>query len=395
MEPADQQKGTGMAASDIPAWFRIALRTVPDVLTAGRHSRDFHFYRSGHLLVRVRLFAVLFAVATPAWIPVDAWLLPRQALSGMVALRLVVAGTLAAIAIFWPSHRSRYNGLSGIAALVGILLAFHFSSQALIGGTMDRPELIGYTTLPLFLIACVTLFPLTMLESAPILGAIIVMEGITVGQHRSLIAADSLGMLWITLLMTGFALVAQGIHLFILMQAYRQASLDPLTGLLNRNALVRRIHEDLVPERGHSGNPFALILVDLDRFKVINDRYGHPVGDEVLSNLADTLLRHAGPNDLVARYGGEEFLLVAPDLDLDGAVSRAESLRNAVAASPFPTTAGPLEVTTSLGVSLWTPLVDSPEALVDTVDEALYRAKEEGRNRVIVAGGGSPAWAAS
>jgi len=378
-----RSQGDAVALADLPYWFSQMREAARDVATARDHSADFNFYRGGHLLVRVRLFALLFAVATPAWVPVDWWLLPAEKVLPMAVARGAAGLAFAAIALFWPNRRSRLVGLFGLWALVGVLLAFHLFSQVLIGGTMAAPALIGYTTLPMFLVACTALFPLTALESLPLLAAIIGLEGLTVAQHRPLLAEPSLGMLWITLLMSGFALVAQGIHLYILMLLHRQASLDPLTGLLNRGALFRRIREELMSGPLAAEAPFTLIFVDLDRFKMINDHHGHPVGDEVLVYLAEVLNQEAGETDLVARFGGEEFLIVAPAKDLDQGFALAERIRATIAEAPIPTQAGPLPATASLGVAAWDPHTQSAEALVDTVDEALYQAKEQGRNRVI------------
>ncbi|MEF8980637.1 GGDEF domain-containing protein [Thiohalorhabdus sp.] len=374
-----------MALSDLPHWLTLMRGAFRDVATAGHHSADFHFYRGGHLLLRVRIFALLFAVATPLWIPVAMWLLPGEGLFAMGVGRVVAGVAFLGVALLWPTQRSRLNGIAGLWALVIILLAFHLYAQILVGGTMAQPGLIGYTTLPLFLVACTALFPLTTLESLPLLAVIIGLEGLTVAQNRDLLGEASMGMLWVTLLMGGFALVAQAVHLYILMLLHRQASLDPLTGLLNRGALFRRIREDLTAGRGSAG-PLTLVFMDLDRFKVINDHYGHPVGDEVLVYLANLINREAGPEDLVARFGGEEFLIVAPNRDLDEGMALGERIRAEVARHPIPTQGSDLAATASLGVARWDPLTQSPETLIDTVDEALYSAKEEGRNRVIRAG---------
>jgi len=203
-----------VALSDLPQWLALIRGAFRDVATAGSHSPDFHFYRGGHLLVRVRIFALLFAIATPLWIPVDMWLLPREAIGAMALGRVVAGLAFLGVALFWPTQRSRLNGITGVWALVVILLAFHLYAQVLVGGTMAQPALIGYTTLPLFLVVATALFPLTTLESVPLLAVIIGLEGLAVAQNRFLFGEASLGMLWSTLLMGGFALVAQAIHLY-------------------------------------------------------------------------------------------------------------------------------------------------------------------------------------
>ncbi|WP_198034152.1 sensor domain-containing diguanylate cyclase [Acidihalobacter ferrooxydans] len=163
-----------------------------------------------------------------------------------------------------------------------------------------------------------------------------------------------------------------------------QATRDPLTGLYNR----RTLNEVLVRESAaarRSGRPFALALVDLDHFKAINDTHGHAAGDAVLICAADIMRGHIRAQDIACRYGGEEFLLVLRDSDAGRAVALAERLRRALAtASLGGLPAG--RVTVSIGVAVFQPAPsETPEATLRRADEALYRAKDEGRNRVVCA----------
>jgi diguanylate cyclase (GGDEF)-like protein len=162
----------------------------------------------------------------------------------------------------------------------------------------------------------------------------------------------------------------------------RQARVDGLTGLANR----RHLGEALEAELGRAdrfGTPVALALVDLDDFKAINDRYGHPVGDTVLCEVAETLASTVREIDLAGRWGGEEFGLVLPGTDLSGAAEVAERVRRAVAARTILTADGtPLHVTASLGVAAF-PDAASARSLVAAADAALYRAKRAGKDRVV------------
>ena len=163
--------------------------------------------------------------------------------------------------------------------------------------------------------------------------------------------------------------------------AERRARVDSLTGLANR----RRADEALEDELARSerlGDPTGLILLDVDDFKAVNDRYGHPTGDEVLRAVATTLKEAVRQIDVAARWGGEEFAVVLPATGLDGAAQLAERLRTALAERDV---AGPdgqtLRVTASFGVASSLP-GSTPERLVETADDALYRAKRAGKNRV-------------
>jgi two-component system, cell cycle response regulator len=158
---------------------------------------------------------------------------------------------------------------------------------------------------------------------------------------------------------------------------------DPLTDLLNRRALTERVATELDRARRYDSE-VTLLMIDLDHFKRVNDTYGHLVGDDVLTEFAE-MLRHAVRSvDVVARYGGEEFVIILPETGQVGAVSFAERIRERVEAHVFGQNEGVcLHVTTSIGVSTFPSLdVASVEDLFQKADQALYRAKAEGRNRV-------------
>lgn len=155
------------------------------------------------------------------------------------------------------------------------------------------------------------------------------------------------------------------------------ATTDRLTGLFNRLHLDRLLAQEWARfQRQHM--PFSLILLDIDRFKSVNDSFGHQVGDSVLVEVARVLHSHVRCTDVVGRWGGEEFLVVCIDTDLDEAVAVAEKLRVALASHPIALT-GPK--TGSFGVSS-SCAVDNLDGMVARADAALYRAKNAGRNRV-------------
>jgi diguanylate cyclase (GGDEF)-like protein len=155
--------------------------------------------------------------------------------------------------------------------------------------------------------------------------------------------------------------------------------IDPLTGMLNRNALQTRIAE-LTQQAEILRDPVALIVGDLDNFKAINDGHGHAAGDAVLKDIAYRMRKTLRAYDLAYRLGGEEFLIVLPGAELGAAATVAEDLRAAIAADPV---AG-LMVTISFGVSASAPGEFVYDDIFDQADLALYRAKQEGRNRVRV-----------
>jgi len=158
---------------------------------------------------------------------------------------------------------------------------------------------------------------------------------------------------------------------------------DGLTGLDNRRQLNERIDE-MFQHAQRLNEPFSLVMCDLDKFKSVNDTYGHQAGDEVLKQLAGILKEEAREIDRVGRYGGEEFMLLLPGTVPDAAVTFAERVRKRIEAHTFTFDGGTLQRTASFGVSGWPhPAIGDSDALVRMADDALYVAKETGRNRVI------------
>jgi diguanylate cyclase (GGDEF)-like protein len=150
------------------------------------------------------------------------------------------------------------------------------------------------------------------------------------------------------------------------------AALDPLTGLPNRRAFDARLEEEVA--RAHrTGRPVSLVLLDLDRFKHINDTHGHPAGDAVLAETARRLLSAARPGDVVARVGGEEFAWIVPEAGAEEGLAAADRARAALTAGPFP---GGLHVTASAGVCEIAEAT-GPEALYQLADQALYWSKAQ------------------
>lgn len=165
-----------------------------------------------------------------------------------------------------------------------------------------------------------------------------------------------------------------------------QSTHDALTGLFNRRYLEETLGRELLSAERH-GHPISLIMGDLDHFKAVNDRYGHLAGDEVLRFFGALLKQHARGSDIYCRYGGEEFLLVLPLMAQDSAVERAEQLRGALAAAPIPYGASLIAVTASFGVATFPGDGHTGDELIAAADNALYAAKEAGRNRVHVCAG--------
>ena len=163
----------------------------------------------------------------------------------------------------------------------------------------------------------------------------------------------------------------------------RQVVADPLTGLGNRRYFDRAI-EPLFEELETHSKPFSVMVFDIDHFKRVNDILGHDMGDQILKEIAARLVTNMRAVDVVARYGGEEFMIAMPETSIDDALVAADRVRALIAGTPVYVDGEALQITTSVGVAE----VESGENLRDVfkrADDALYKAKQEGRNKAFAA----------
>jgi two-component system cell cycle response regulator len=169
----------------------------------------------------------------------------------------------------------------------------------------------------------------------------------------------------------------QNVHLSVEM-----ALTDQLTGLHNRHYMTRHLATLL---SAGTRRQLAFLIIDVDHFKSVNDSFGHDVGDEILREFATRISANVRGIDLACRFGGEEFVVVMPDTDISLACTVAERLRKSVETTPFAISRAPgrLRITISIGIAGSEGLGDTADALLRRADQALYRAKREGRNRVV------------
>lgn len=166
----------------------------------------------------------------------------------------------------------------------------------------------------------------------------------------------------------------------------QMALVDGLTGISNRRDFDDKFHK-IAEQARRGGRPFSIIMIDLDRFKALNDSLGHEAGDDALRSVAGLLCGSIRSSDYVFRYGGEEFVCLLPDTDSEGARYVAERLRRTVEEGSLANPGNPPSnlLTVSVGLATYEPFSGpSPEGVLPLADQALYRAKSEGRNRVVV-----------
>lgn len=160
----------------------------------------------------------------------------------------------------------------------------------------------------------------------------------------------------------------------------RLAATDALTGLANRRDFEDRLQDEMARSKRH-GEPLSVVLGDLDHFKRVNDTYGHGTGDQLLRQIGHILQKDLREEDLAVRWGGEEFLLMLPATDLEHAVETAERIRSTIAARPIRCDTADISITISFGAAQYA-AGELITQLIRRADEAMYRAKSEGRNRV-------------
>jgi diguanylate cyclase (GGDEF)-like protein len=189
-------------------------------------------------------------------------------------------------------------------------------------------------------------------------------------------------------------LASDNMQLAVQNQLLSEASArDSLTGLYNRWYVVDKIESE-INRSLRNGSPMALLMLDIDHFKNVNDTYGHTAGDHVLQVVARLLKESCRVYDVPGRYGGEEFCLLLPDIALPSTPTVAERIRHRLETTPMDVTGGSVVVTASIGIAgidagMRDPVL-SPAALIDRADRALYEAKHQGRNRVAVWDSGEP-----
>jgi diguanylate cyclase (GGDEF)-like protein len=167
-----------------------------------------------------------------------------------------------------------------------------------------------------------------------------------------------------------------------------EATTDALTGLANRREFHREMQAEFARALRNDAD-VGVVVLDVDHFKTINDRYGHDTGDEVLRQIAVRLETTIRPYDRLARWGGEEFIILVGDASAAALERVAEALLDVIRATPLATNAGPIQATASAGTAICAAGASTADALIECADRALYVAKRDGRDRVVHDGAGS------
>ncbi|MBV7299320.1 GGDEF domain-containing protein [Enterovibrio sp. NIFS-20-8] len=353
-----------------------------ELLSARHHASSFSTTRATYLRTRIIALCAIWAIMTLLWVPVDIMLLEGS--NGMlVVLRVLLAVTLLTVA--WATHQR--NSLiacrNGLIAMTASMNIFYLLANHLLG----YPHSINaftycYTLLPFLHVVVLTILPLTIKESL----SMMVMTAATqiyVDFHSgSILSLDNLAIYWLQTVVGLLVIWAQSSKLHMMLRLYRHASLDPLTGVYNRRMLLTLAKHDFENTRT-AARPYSVLLMDLDRFKRVNDRYGHYAGDLVLKAFTDSIQATLRKSDIFGRFGGEEFILFMPQCSAENAflvadriMTRVRDLRVVVEGVDEP-----LQVTTSIGISTSLNREDKLSEMLEKADIALLQAKGNGRDQ--------------
>ena len=345
--------------------------------------------REQQRILRKRLCSMtwIVAIGVLAWIPVDLYTLATPAASHVLSLRLVLAAGLMLVA--WSQSRDR--PLPAVPALFTFIIvqAIGFAGlEAQIPA--DAPPLLrlGYGLFPFVIAAQIAVFPLplavSLLLSLPAVGLLL----LPAWQGPFAPELSLYGGVWLLLLImliSAWAATSQLQLLLDLMRARNDAAHDGLTGLANRRTAMARLEAEIA-QAHRRAQPLALLTLDLDHFKRVNDQYGHAAGDRVLTEFARVLRESLRLGDLGARIGGEEFIALLPQTEALAALQVAERIREQCDALRIDSDDGAtIAFTISIGLAELAADDDGPQLLA-RADRALYRAKNSGRNRVVVDG---------
>lgn len=369
----------------------VGLSSLRDTLTSRYHSRDFAFAHAYYLRSRVLALGIIFALLSPLWIVVDSLVLPAELLRYTLVGRVILMLGLVAVLLLAMFSRDRIRRIRLCAGMLLALPAAFYVLVLLMLPAGEIRNLVGYGFIPFLLVAALSVFPFTLLES--LLAGLAMLGLLAFAQllEGSWMTGRGVEAFWLLSSLLLVSLAANHFQLSLLLRLYRQATHDPLTGLFNRGALevhlgkIQAWQREMEGEQHLGGAPCSVLMLDLDHFKQINDRHGHSIGDSVLRQLAAILTTQTRKQDCAARYGGEEFVVILLGSDAVRAQEVAERIRCAVARHEFVDhEQRRVPVTTSIGV---TQLLqhEPPQEALKRADQALYQAKHQGRNRVVSA----------
>ncbi|WP_244323482.1 GGDEF domain-containing protein [Salinivibrio costicola] len=353
-----------------------------ELWSAKKHANSFNNTRSTYLRSRLCVLCYVWAALTIAWSPADFLFLGDKTIAAQLSVqRLILAAFLIAIGFSVNKVNNLKAAKLGLMAMVCVTNLFYFSASHTLGFPSENSVFsYSYTLLPIIQIVMLTIFPLTMKESLTLMSVTLACHLWVDSFSGVLLNPDNISSYWLQTVIAMMVLWSQLSQLHMILRLYRQATLDPLTGIYNRRMLLQLAMRALaISEDRHS--PFSVLLLDLDKFKRINDKWGHYAGDVVLQSFTRAVQERLRKSDIFGRFGGEEFIVFLPKCNAESAQQIADRLLNEIRAMDvfIDERDAPLKVTASIGISSYQ-TGDTLSSLIERADCALYQAKAEGRN---------------
>jgi diguanylate cyclase (GGDEF)-like protein len=359
------------------SYFSLDTYALNDLMSTQNHSDDFITTRTSYITTRLWFMCMFFSLSVPVFSFFDFIFLPNKEAIYLLSARIVLSISLLMLAQalkVWPLVRT----VRVVMPLAFLLPMLFFIASMLIIKSIPA-ELVPsiFSMMPYFILAMLGLFPLTISGGFFVIFCIftpfVIYNLVLVKQPFWLFFND----VWLFMLFAGISLWLQIGQLSMLMKLYRESTIDPLTKLINRRVLLR------LAKRSHEYHEvYSVVMFDLDRFKRVNDNYGHATGDKVLVAVAKVIQKELRTTDIIARFGGEEFVAILPKTELNEANIIASRVAIAISQQVIILANGnELSVTASVGVTQR----KQEENLDDTLkraDDFLYFAKKNGRDRV-------------
>lgn len=381
----DGTKGWRSFAAHLFAPIKITWGQFFDLLVPLRHSPHIRRHAASVIISRIQLVAAIFAVMVPLWSIIDWFVFPWPQWAMMTVLRLGSGLIFLALAWPWDITKTRLQADAMLMCMLLVPPVFYLMSIKVtedlnvVGVALLVTKL--YALMPNIVLAGLAIFPLTAFEvllfSAPafifaVLGLLMGGHALTVDQHGP--------MFWLMVLVMGVAMFSGMSQLHYITALVNRAMVDPLTGAYTRRSGGEALDLQFRLSAMRNTN-LAIAFFDLDKFKSINDTYGHEEGDKALKALAENLRHGLRRGDVLVRWGGEEFVAILAETNAEGARILIERLR----ATGFGLRPDGAPMTASIGVAerLADGAHDWPH-LIELADQRMYEAKRSGRDRAVM-----------
>jgi diguanylate cyclase (GGDEF)-like protein len=360
------------------SYFSLDKHALNDLMSTKYHSDDFITTRTSYITIRLWFMCMFFSLSVPVFSFFDFIFLPNKEAIYLLSARIVLSISLLMLAQalkMWSLVRT-VRIVMPLAFLLPML--FFVTSMLIIKNIPVEVVPSIFSMMPYFILAMLGLFPLTISGGFFVIFCIftpfVIYNLVLVNKPFWLFFND----VWLFMLFAGISLWLQVGQLSMLMKLYRESTVDPLTKLINRRVLLR------LARRSHEYHEvYSVVMFDLDRFKRVNDNYGHAIGDKVLVAVAKVIQRKLRATDIIARFGGEEFVAVLPKTKLDDANIIASRVAVAISRQVITLADGnELSVTASVGVTQ-RKQAENLDDVLKRADDFLYFAKDNGRNQVI------------